>query len=69
MHWPWSNAKRGDVAVILILLFFGIVLVVVAATTKAGSDRNFNFGFGPDWQCHSVGYGDPVCLKKTPAVR
>ena len=23
-----------------------------------------NFGFGPDWDCKSVGDGDPVCIKR-----
>jgi hypothetical protein len=69
MNWPWPNAKRGDVAAILILLFFGIVLVIAAATTETGPNRSFNFGFGPDWQCYPAGYGEPVCLKDTSRVR
>jgi hypothetical protein len=67
MNWPWSNARRGDVVAVLILLFFGVVLIVAAATSSSGPNYKFNFGLGPDWQCESLGYGDPVCLKKVPA--
>ncbi len=64
MKWSWSGPARGDVLAIVMLVAI-VVGFAIAAIGYRGWGRAT--GFGPDWDCHDVGKGDPVCVKK-PAV-
>jgi hypothetical protein len=63
--------RRGDWQAIA----FALVLIIAigwAALAGSGFHRGIsNFGFGLDWNCTSVGNGEPVCIKQPakPAAR
>ena len=48
------------------LLLVAVLLVVVGAAFifLPSLQRNFNAGFGPDWECTPQGQGGPTCIKK-----
>jgi hypothetical protein len=57
--------KRGDiVGIVLVIAFLGAALF--GSLVLPDVARNINFGFGPEWDCFSSGYGDPVCVKNSP---
>ena len=58
--------KRGDIlAVIAVLSFLGfLLLVAVVSSGSQNKGEQFNFGFGKEFDCQNVGYGDPVCTKR-----
>jgi hypothetical protein len=67
MRSPQSRPRRGDViAIVIVLTLLGVFVLAAAVTSNYG--RRSNLGFGLDWECTSVGYGDPVSLKKPPAI-
>jgi len=62
--WPWPLPSRGEILAILVgVVFFVIVLVAMVKLPVPG--RLANPGFGQDWECTSVPYGEQVCIKKT----
>lgn len=54
---------RGDIFGILciIVLLVGILYI---GTFHPGLAEKTNHGFGPEWTCLPVDYGDPVCFKR-----
>jgi hypothetical protein len=64
---------RGETLAILLLsgLILGALCLSVFVSSKFPNHswgiRQPNFGFGPDWDCVEVPYGDPVCHRKPPA--
>jgi hypothetical protein len=60
MIWPYLT--RGDVAGILLLIVIlgGLLFVSVISPPV----RRTNYGFGPEWDCQSPGYGGPVCIRR-----
>jgi len=58
VHWPYL--RRGDIAGIL---FMAAVFALLGYVALFHPLRDGNFGFGPDWQCTSVGQGDPICVR------
>jgi hypothetical protein len=66
MRWPWPNPRKGDVfAILAFVVIAGGVLFIFVRFPIYG--RIPNNGFGPEWDCTSVGKGDPVCIKKPPS--
>jgi hypothetical protein len=69
MRWPWPRLRTGDVTAIIltialiagVFIFTTLVKIPILAPT-------WNNGFGPEWECTSVGQGDPVCIKKPLAA-
>ena len=60
---------RGEYLAILLLgLILGALCLSVLVADKFPNHyweiRQPNFGFGPDWECVNVPYGDPVCHRK-----
>jgi hypothetical protein len=64
MRWPWLPPSRGDIAAIIVLIGIGVALIL--GVTKFRGVPGVNAGFGPDWDCTSVGKGS-VCMKRVPA--
>jgi hypothetical protein len=63
MKWLWPQLWRGEIkAVLLGLAILGVV--IFASVTLPKSGRHSNWGFGPAWDCHDPGEGDPICFKK-----
>jgi hypothetical protein len=69
MRWPWLPPRRGDVmAGVLLIVLFAIFVLSIVAYPRVGWPLFWgksNFGFGPEWDCHWVGKGEPYCIKKT----
>ncbi len=64
MNWPrWNPDLVGNVRTLLLV---AVLLVVVGAAfiLLPSLQRNFNAGFGPDWECTPQGQGGPTCIKK-----
>src|SRR5262249_18220071 len=60
---------RGEYLAILLLgLILGALCLSVLVADKFPNHyweiRQPNFGFGADWECVNVPYGDPVCHRK-----
>jgi hypothetical protein len=55
--WTWKDIAG---AALVVLILGGLVyLALFAPHSKT------NYGFGPEWDCHSPSPGyDPVCVKK-----
>ncbi|MEZ2329491.1 hypothetical protein AB6802_07190 [Mesorhizobium sp. RCC_202] len=58
MRWPYL--RRGDIAGILLM---AAVFAVLGYVLLFHPLRDQNFGFGREWQCTSVGQGDPICVR------
>jgi hypothetical protein len=67
--WFWHTLRRGDIlgAAFVLAVLGGFVFLVVKFPN--GVRQATNAGFGPDWDCTSVGKGDPVCVKKIDAKK
>ncbi|SDP01087.1 hypothetical protein [Afipia sp. GAS231] len=65
MNWPrWNPDLAGNVRTLLLV---AILLVVLGAAFifLPSLQRNFNAGFGPEWECTAQPQGGPTCIKKT----
>jgi hypothetical protein len=51
---------------VAIALLFVIVVAIAISVVKYAFWPMLNSGFGPDWECTSVGKGS-VCIKRPPA--
>jgi hypothetical protein len=59
----------GDVtAIILAVVLIAGVLIFTTLVKIPNLASTRNDGFGPEWDCTSVGKGDPVCIKKPLAA-
>jgi hypothetical protein len=69
MRWPWPPLRTGDVtAIILAIALIASVFIFTTLVKIPNLAPTWNTGFGPEWDCTSVGTGDPVCIKKPPAA-
>ena len=59
---PSFNEVLCVLAIAAMLSVFFWVAVWVTNNRPAGP--GMNFGFGPEWDCKPVGYGEPVCIKR-----
>jgi hypothetical protein len=66
MPGDWFPMRRGDVIAVAI----GLAILALAAICfiYIPNWARTNAGFGPEWECTSVGKGDPVCIKRQPAM-
>ena len=64
----WIPPRRGDIAAIV--LGGVLILLIVVAVHHLNGPPNLrartNWGFGPEWDCTSLGRGEPLCVKKSP---
>ncbi|GLR87623.1 hypothetical protein GCM10007857_43340 [Bradyrhizobium iriomotense] len=61
MRWLHWNPTRADILGIL----FALVLVYLCAFIAVRFPLfRQPTGFGPDWDCHRMPKGDPVCTKR-----
>ena len=64
----WIPPRRGDIAAIVLGGF--LVLLIAVAVFALGGPLSLrartNWGFGPEWDCTSLGRGEPLCIKKSP---
>jgi hypothetical protein len=67
-QWKWLLPRRGDIAAIVLGGF--LVLLIAIAVFALGAAPSLraraNWGFGPEWDCTSLGRGEPLCIKKSP---
>jgi hypothetical protein len=57
----WLSVRWREVAAVLL----GAAITGLVAFTMGRSPFGLdNRGVGPEWDCTSVGKGDPVCVKK-----
>jgi hypothetical protein len=62
--WAWLTMSRREVvAIIALIALLGIVAFSFIKNPVGSRATNF----GPEWDCTSVGHGDPVCVKKPAA--
>jgi hypothetical protein len=59
----WAKPRRGDIVAITLIAAL-LVLFFIINVVSSGRSLPFNFGFGPEMECHPMGDGDPVCIKK-----
>ena len=59
MNWRLWTWKDVTAFVLVIAAMLGLLLYVIPYRP-----RDWNFGFGPEWNCRQVSKGDPVCTKK-----
>ena len=59
----WAKPRRGDIVAISLIAAL-LVLFFIITFVSSGRSLPFNFGFGPEMECHSMGDGDPVCIRK-----
>jgi hypothetical protein len=67
MQWPWLGPRKGDLIAVILAVGFAVIFFVFG-TLVPNLAQKWNNGFGTDWDCTSVGKGDPVCIKKPPAA-
>jgi hypothetical protein len=67
-QWKWLPPRRGDIAAIVLggLLVLLITIAVLALGGPPSLRARANWGFGPEWDCTSLGRGEPLCIKKSP---
>ncbi len=63
--WAWLTFHRRDVVAGAVLF---AVLAVLGYFWFPRVEPVAGGGFGPDWQCTSVGSGEPVCIRKPAAT-
>ncbi len=64
MKWPWLPLRFGDYMSIALLVAI-LAAVAIGVTVFPGKfGQTTTSAFGPEWDCTSVGKGDPVCVKK-----
>jgi hypothetical protein len=66
-----AGAAQPDKLLIYLAIAAGcLVLLIAVAVYVLGGPPSLraraNWGFGPEWDCTSVGRGEPVCIKKSP---
>jgi len=70
----WRPSWRGEVLrgevwrgeVLAIALAFIFLAAVIVGSMVERPRQKTNFGFGPDWECKSQPYSEPVCIKWGP---
>jgi hypothetical protein len=64
----WIPPRRGDIAAVV--LGVGLVFLIAVAVYVLGGPPSLrartNWGFGQEWDCTSLGRGEPLCIKKAP---
>jgi hypothetical protein len=67
-QWTWLQPRRGDIAAIVLggLLVLLIAIAVFALGSPPSLRARANWGFGPEWDCTSLGRGEPLCIKNSP---
>jgi hypothetical protein len=69
MKWPWPGTRMGDVtAIVLTVALIAGVFIFTTLVKIPNLAPTWNNGFGPEWDCTSVGKGDPVCIRKPLAA-
>ena len=59
--------RRGDVVgIVLGVLLVVLLIALYAVNGPLGLRARANYGFGPEWNCASLGRGEPLCVKKEP---
>jgi hypothetical protein len=67
MQWPWPGLRKGDVtAIIFAVVLLASVFIFTTLVKLPNLAPTWSNGFGPEWDCTSVGKGEPVCIKKPP---
>ena len=62
----WIPPSRGDVVGIVLGVLLVLLIVLYAVSGPLGLRTRTNYGFGPEWNCTSLGRGEPLCVKKAP---
>jgi hypothetical protein len=58
----WLSVRRREVAAVaLAAAVIGLIAFTIGRSPFGLAN---NRGFGPEWDCVSLGKGDPVCVKK-----
>jgi hypothetical protein len=59
----WNPDLAGNARTLLLV---AVLLAVVGAAFifVPSPSRNFNAGFGPEWECAPQAQGGPTCIKK-----
>ena len=69
----WKPSRSGSPKLPLgfrdVVIIGAVLIVVVAALVGniiyvSPSPKPTNLTFGPDWDCTSVGYSGPICVKR-----
>ena len=64
MNWPrWNPDLAGNVRTLLLMAML-LVVLGAAFIFLPSLQRNFNAGFGPEWECTHQAQGGPTCIKK-----
>jgi hypothetical protein len=64
MNWPrWNPDLAGNARTLLLVAILLVVLGAVFIFLPSPL-RNFNAGFGPEWDCTPQAKGEPTCIKK-----
>jgi hypothetical protein len=56
------HIKRGDL--IAIALVLGLLVAAILGAILTNTMPRTNLGFGPEWDCKSGPYGEPICRKR-----
>jgi hypothetical protein len=65
MNWPRWNPDLAGNARTLLLVAILLVVLGAAFVFLPSLRRNFNAGFGPDWECTPQAQGGPTCIKRS----